>query len=119
MTDWGVHLIDPIHQAMAETTGEPMPKSVVALGSKFWVDDNTETPDTLQATFQYDKFLITYESRTANATSLFNQVYGTAFHGTEGTIVLNRAGVWLYKNRAKEPSQVWERDVKLSPMNVP
>ena len=62
MTDWGVHLIDPMHQAM----GEPMPKSIVALGSKFYVDDDTETPDTLQATFQYDKFLSTYESRTVN-----------------------------------------------------
>src|SRR5450755_2404743 len=60
MTDWGVHLLDPIHQAM----GEPMPKSIVALGSKFYVEDDTETPDTMLATFHYPKFLTTYESRT-------------------------------------------------------
>ena len=33
MTDWGVHLIDPLHQCF----GEVMPTSVVALGEKFYV----------------------------------------------------------------------------------
>ena len=36
MTDWGVHLIDPLHQCL----GEPMPVAVSALGSKFYVEDN-------------------------------------------------------------------------------
>jgi predicted dehydrogenase len=117
MTDWGVHLIDPIHQAM----GEPMPRSIAALGKKFYVDDNTETPDTLQAVFQYEKFLSTYESRTVNPTPLFNQGYGTAFHGNEGSIVLNRGGVWLYKGAAREPVEAWDRqkDTNLGQMNVP
>ena len=47
MTDWGVHLIDPLHQCF----GEVMPTAVVALGDKFYVRDNTETPDTMHATF--------------------------------------------------------------------
>ena len=33
MTDWGVHLIDPVHQCF----GEPMPTSVSAQGGKFYV----------------------------------------------------------------------------------
>jgi predicted dehydrogenase len=117
MTDWGVHLTDPVHQAM----GEPMPRSIVALGSKFYVDDNTETPDTLQATFQYDTFLSTYESRTANPMPLFNQGYGTSFHGTEATLLLNRGGVWIFKNGSREPTPAWDREKEtgFGAMNVP
>ncbi len=117
MTDWGVHLIDPIHQAM----GEPMPRSIVALGSKFYVDDNTETPDTMQATFQYEKFLSTYESRTCNPMPMFGQGYGTSFHGTKGTLVANRGGVWVYDVQSKEPVKRWDRekDQEMGPMNVP
>ena len=117
MTDWGVHLIDPVHQAM----GEPMPRSIVALGSKFYVDDDTETPDTMQATFQYEKFLSTYESRTCNPMPLFGQGYGTSFHGTKGTLVVNRGGVWVYDLQSKEPVKKWDRekDQEMGPMNVP
>src|SRR3954454_5000938 len=46
MTDWGVHLIDPIHQCM----GDPMPLAISAFGRKFYVDDNTDTPDSMMAT---------------------------------------------------------------------
>src|SRR5271157_21431 len=117
MTDWGVHLIDPVHQAL----GEPMPRSIVALRSKFYVDDDTETPDTMQATFQYEKFLSTYESRTCNPMPMFGQGYGTSFHGTKGTLVLNRGGVWVYDLQSKEPVKRWdrERDQEMGPMNVP
>ena len=48
-----------------------MPTAIVALGAKFYVEDNTETPDTMQATFYYPKFLTTYESRTCNPMPMF------------------------------------------------
>ncbi len=117
MTDWGVHLIDPIHQAL----GEPMPRSIVALGSKFYVNDDTETPDTMQATFQYEKFLSGYENRTCNPMPLFEHGYGTSFHGTKGTLVLNRGGVWVYDLQSKEPVKSWgrEQEPEMGPMNVP
>ena len=67
MTDWGVHLIDPVHQCF----GEPMPLSVSAQGDKFYVQDNVDTPDTMMATFRYPKFLLTYESRTVNPMPMF------------------------------------------------
>src|SRR6202142_2526630 len=67
MTDWGVHLIDPIHQCF----GDPMPLAVSAMGSKFYVQDNTQTPDTMLATFYYEGFLSSYESRTCNPLPMF------------------------------------------------
>ena len=34
-----------------------MPLAVAAMGNKFYVTDNVETPDTMLATFHYPKFL--------------------------------------------------------------
>ena len=56
----------------------------------------------MHATFEYPKFLVTYESRTCNPLPLFglNQATGTSIHGTEGTLVVNRRGVWVIPKRA-------------------
>jgi predicted dehydrogenase len=118
MTDWGVHLIDPVHQCFNEV----MPQAVVALGEKFYVKDNTQTPDTLHATMEYPKFLLTYESRTVNPLPLFGreQGNGTTIHGTEGTIFVNRSGCWVIPNpKSKLEAQAWEKNQEMSQMNVP
>lgn len=118
MTDWGVHLIDPLHQCF----GEVMPTAVEALGDKFYVRDNTETPDTMHATFYYPKFLATYESRTCNPLPLFGrgQDYGTTIHGTEATIFVNRGGCWLIPNpKSTVAAQSWENDREMAAMNEP
>jgi len=117
MTDWGVHLIDPLHQCFHEV----MPTSVVALGDKYYVTDNTETPDTMQATFHYPKFLATYESRTCNPLPLFGREgAGTTIHGTEGTILVTRSGCWVIPNpKSSLPAAAWEKNPEMSPMNLP
>ena len=48
------------------------------------MNDNLETPDTMLAKFYYPGFLGCYESRTCNPMPMFDQGYGTSFHGTEG-----------------------------------
>jgi predicted dehydrogenase len=118
MTDWGVHLIDPMHQCF----GEVMPTAIVALGDKFYVQDNSETPDTMQATFHYPKFLATYESRTCNPLPLFGRDLGagTSIHGTEGTIFVARSGCWVVPNaKSKLEAAAWEKDTAMGQMNVP
>src|SRR5579863_8465275 len=118
MTDWGVHLIDPLHQCF----GEVMPNAIVALGDKYYVEDNSETPDTMQATFHYPKFLMTYESRTCNPLPLFgrDQGVGTTIHGTEGTIFVNRSGCWVIPNaKSKLEPAAWEKNPEMNAMNVP
>jgi predicted dehydrogenase len=116
MTDWGVHLIDPIHQCL----GEPMPLVISTLGGKFYVDDNVETPDTMLATFQYAKFLTSYESRTCNSTPMFGQGAGTAIHGTDATLVVTRGGCWLTPTRESSVTAVsYEKDRDMAQMNVP
>jgi predicted dehydrogenase len=117
MTDWGVHLIDPVHQCFDEA----MPQSVVALGDKFYVTDNTDTPDTMHATYHYPKFLLTYESRTANPMSMFgNRGNGTVIHGTNASLFVNRSGCWLIPNpKSSVVAEDYEKNPEMGQMNVP
>jgi predicted dehydrogenase len=116
MTDWGVHLIDPLHQCFDEV----MPYSVSAMGSKFYIEDNVQTPDTMLATFRYPKFLSSYESRTCNPMPMFgDQTAASVINGTEATIIVNRSGCRLIPNDKSKAHQVWEKDPAMSQMNVP
>ncbi len=116
MTDWGVHLIDPVHQCF----GEPMPTSISAMGGKLYVDDNVDTPDTMMATFHYPKFLLTYESRTANPMPMFGHGAATSIHGTEATVVVNRGGCYLIPNgKNKVEAQTFEKDEAMRALNMP
>ncbi|HBY60126.1 MAG TPA: gfo/Idh/MocA family oxidoreductase [Solibacterales bacterium] len=115
MTDWGVHLIDPLHQCFDEI----MPSSISTMGGKFFVTDNRDTPDTMLATFQYPKWLMSYESRTCNPMPMFGHGAATAIHGTEATLIVNRQGCWLMPNRRDATPEAWEKNPEMGQMNVP
>jgi len=118
MTDWGVHLIDPLHQCFHEV----MPLAISTMGDKLYVTDNRDTPDTMLATFRYPKFLASYESRTCNPMPLLSMGGGgaTSIHGTEGTLILNRGGCWVIPNpRSSLQPMTFEKDPEMGAMNVP
>ena len=88
MTDWGVHLIDIVLWAM----DEPGPTVINCVGNKYVLGDNRETPDTILASYEFgDRFACTYENRVCNAESMFDQGYGITFHGTDGTMFVDRS----------------------------
>jgi predicted dehydrogenase len=95
--DWAVHLVDIVQWALEV----PGPQVVTCTGSKYAIHDNVETPDTLVATFEYPGFVCTYENRHANANSMFGKGYGIEFHGTEGTMFLNRSGFEVFPETRK------------------
>jgi len=96
MTDWGIHLLDIVQMAFDETE----PTTITGLGGKFYLQDDRETPDTLQVTYEYPNgMIVTYENRECNAQSMFNHNYGILFHGTEGTLFVDRAGFELVPER--------------------
>ncbi|MGI6454239.1 MAG: hypothetical protein ACOX5R_01290 [bacterium] len=97
MTNWAVHQIDIILWAMRAQS----PRKVVHTGGKFIVDDMSDTPDTIQASWQFDDFTMQYEYRGFNN---FHEVFprpnhhGICFHGSNATMVLDRSGYAIYDN---------------------
>ncbi len=89
MTDWGVHEIDIALYGMKAKA----PVSVMATGGKIaYPDDASETPDTLQAVFEYNGFNMLWEHATGIDLGPYGRREGIAFIGNNGTLVLNRDG---------------------------
>jgi predicted dehydrogenase len=104
MTDWGVHWLDIVQWAF----DEGMPTGVSGFGEKFYLKDNRETPDTLQVTYEYPGFLAVYENRECNAQSMFDKSGGILFHGTKGTMYLDRSGYKIIPEKGSDlqPSEM-------------
>lgn len=91
LTDSGIHMLDIVHMAL----GDAMPQAVVALGGKYWLKDDSETPDTLQVTYEYPGCIGSWEHRSNNTEGLTSRLMGITFHGTRGTLYVDRAGYKL------------------------
>jgi predicted dehydrogenase len=103
--DWCVHLLDIVHWAM-KVDG---PSAVTAAGKKFCLQDNSDIPDTLQVTFEYPNFVCTYENRLDNGNSMYDKGYGIEFHGTDGSMFVDRDGFKVYpesRNREKRTASM-------------
>ena len=106
MTDWGIHWLDIVQMAFDEA----MPTSCVAIGGKYYLKDNRETPDTLQVTYEYPGFVATYENRTATSlANPFERGGGITFQGTKATMYLDRS---LYRIVPERNSGVEAVEVK-------
>ena len=89
MTDWGVHLVDIALWGMKASA----PRSVMASGGKLaYPDDASETPDTLQATYEYPGFNMLWEHSTGIDGGNYGRNHGIAFIGNNGTLVVDRGG---------------------------
>jgi predicted dehydrogenase len=97
MTDWGVHLLDIVQWGLRADA----PLTVYATGGKYLLQDNRDTPDTLQVTYEYPNCIVTYENRECNANSMYDHGYGIEFHGTEGTLFLDRSGFKIIPEKRK------------------
>jgi predicted dehydrogenase len=106
--DWMVHLMDIVQWAM-RVDG---PHTITALGRKFCLKDNSDTPDTLQITLEYPEFVATYENRLCNEYGMDKHDYGIEFHGTDAMMFVDREGFQVFpehtelKERFAEPKSV-------------
>ncbi len=112
ITDYGTHRFDTVQQIMHVTA----PKTVSATGARFTLKDNGEMPDVLQATYEYDGFVLSYEAVNLNAHGLggrtpgfeyYNQrgpddrPHGEAYYGTNGALFCDRIGFEIYPEPVK------------------
>jgi predicted dehydrogenase len=93
MTDWGVHMIDIVLLGMGETD----PLTVTAAGGKLASDDDRDTPDTLQATYRFPKWVLNWEHRCNNTRGLDGgRDHGAEFIGDHGSLIVDRSGYRFY-----------------------
>ncbi|HQU58508.1 MAG TPA: Gfo/Idh/MocA family oxidoreductase [Saprospiraceae bacterium] len=112
MTDWGGHEIDIALYAMKAHA----PKSVMASGGKLaFPDDASETPDTLQAVFEYDNFNMLWEHATGIDNGNYGRTEGIAFIGNHATLVLNRQGWEIIPETEREEDGATKYEVEAIP----
>jgi predicted dehydrogenase len=106
MTNWAIHHLDIILWAMNEYS----PRSAVCSGGKFVVNDLADTPDTIEASWQFPEWVMHYRYRGFNN---FHSVpdrphhHGIAFHGNRATLVLDRHGFQIWDEG--NPKEVAEK----------
>jgi predicted dehydrogenase len=84
MTDWGVHQINIILWAM----GLAHPKTVSSTGGKYVLTDNSETPDTQVAVYEFPNYTMIWEHKVGIGVGLNGRPWGISFTGSEGTLIL-------------------------------
>jgi predicted dehydrogenase len=105
LTDSGIHMLDIVHLAM----GDQMPQSAVAIGGKYWFQDDTETPDTLQVTWEYPGFMASWEHRSNNVDGYKSRLMGAMFYGSQGTLYVDRQ---LYRVEPEKGSSLEAVEMK-------
>ena len=89
LTDFCCHLIDPIHWAMEVES----PETIVATGGRYALQDNGETPDTLDVIYHYKKgdkgFDLVWSQSDASSHGFEGVGQGILFQGTEASMFAN------------------------------
>jgi predicted dehydrogenase len=114
MTDWGVHLLDYGLMGMNATT----PKTVAALGGEFaYPDMAQETPDTLTALYEFDKFNLVWDHAMGIDNGSYGRDHGIAYIGNNATLILDRGG-WEVIEEKQSKNQVSKPLAKVSDNGV-
>lgn len=90
----GVHQFDICRWAL----GESYPRKVSGTGRKIFFDDDQQTPDTMNVTFDYEDKSMIWEMRIWNPYAMDGTENGVAIYGTEGMIHIGPFGQnWGFK----------------------
>ncbi len=121
ITDWGAHLLDVAIWAMGM---EKPIRRVTATSGNLILEDNRTTPDTLDAFWEFDDYILSFSNRAWSPdwledTDIGSPGHGIFFHGTLGSMRVDRLGYQVFPfrdNGGCEPKAV--RDALEMDMNV-
>jgi predicted dehydrogenase len=102
MTDWGVHLINVALWAM----GPEWPKSVISSGGKYALQDNTETPDTQIAVYDFPSYTLIWEHAVQCGLGPDRREHAVVFTGSDATLIVDMSGWELIAEPKKRNSVV-------------
>ncbi len=88
----GTHEVDVARWAL----GVEFPTKVTAAGGRYAYHDDWQFYDTLDTSFEYPDHLITWKGACCSGKKTYGRDRGIAIHGTEGTVVIDRAGYDVY-----------------------
>lgn len=88
----GTHEVDICRWAL----GIDYPNRITSSGGRYHFEDDWEFYDTLNASFEYDDKLITWEGKSCNPQKYFGRGRGALIHGTKGSVLIDRGGFIVY-----------------------
>ena len=95
----GVHMLDVALMGIQEAFGtkHSIPTRVSSQGGIYWLKDAKEVPDTQTTTYDYGDFLLVWELNSfSRSHPIEGAAAGTAFYGTDGTLVVDGNGWKLF-----------------------
>ena len=99
MTNLAAHEIDILQWFL----GHKGPLAVSAAGGRFALEDDGETPDTMDALYEYPGMTAVWSHREAAGPGRLSG-RGLEFYGTKGMLNVNRAKLEVFPDRKVEPS---------------
>ncbi|WP_020569909.1 Gfo/Idh/MocA family protein [Neolewinella persica] len=95
----GTHEIDMCRWAL----GVRYPNKITSTGGRFHFDDDWEAYDTQDVGFEFpENKMISWHGRSCNGMPKYDRGRGSIIYGTEGTVIMDRAGYWVYDLKGKE-----------------
>ncbi|MEN9636905.1 MAG: hypothetical protein RL077_5309 [Verrucomicrobiota bacterium] len=115
MANLGHHSLDIVHWIFDLAA----PQAVSSSGSRRFLDDHGETPDTQDAIIEYPKFNVVVQIRECAAGAGMVGTGGLTFLGTKGTMTLGRGGFSIVPDKRIEPLNAFSRIMGGHPVGGP
>ena len=77
------------------------PDHLVATGGRYTAKDDWQFYDTLDVAIQYPDKMLTWKGDCCSGKTTYGRDRGIAIHGTEGTVIVDRAGYEIYDRKDK------------------
>ena len=97
----GTHEVDVARWALAVD----MPERITASGGRYAATDDWQFYDTLETSFEYPDKVITWKGDCCSGKTTHGRDRGVAVHGTEGTVIVDRAGYEIFDKEDKKKGE--------------